>query len=124
MSKKSNILTDLESGKLVNMFDDLKRYGSSLRSRISELRASGHNIESKVIDKSGALAYFMREHIKKENKKTCRDCNFFANFPTIVDGECSMTIRVMHIDDECEYEITEEQMNFHKEVDERIKAAK
>ena len=66
MSKKSNILTDLESGKLVNMFDDLKRYGSSLRSRISEFRASGHNIEGVVVDKeSGALAYFMPEHFKK-----------------------------------------------------------
>ena len=67
MSKKSNILTDLESEKLVNMFDDLKRYGTSMRSRIAELRASGHNIESKVIDKSGALSYFMREHLKKDS---------------------------------------------------------
>lgn len=37
------------------------------KSEIAELRASGHNIESKVIDKSGALAYFMREHLKKDS---------------------------------------------------------
>ena len=65
MSKKQNILTDLQSGKLVNMFDDLKRYGTSMRSRIAELRAEGYDIDSKVIDKSGALAYFMPEHFKK-----------------------------------------------------------
>lgn len=64
MSKKQNILNDLENGIIVNMFNDIKRYGTSMRSRISELKASGYNIESKVIDKSGALAYFMPEHIK------------------------------------------------------------
>lgn len=64
MTKKQNILTDLENGIIVNMLNDLKRYGTSMRSRISELRAEGHEIESKVIDKSGALAYFMPEHIK------------------------------------------------------------
>lgn len=64
MSKKQNILSDLKEGIIVDMFSDLKRYGTSLRSRISELRASGHEIDSKVIDKSGALAYFMPEFIK------------------------------------------------------------
>jgi argininosuccinate lyase len=61
MSKKQNILTDLEDGKIVNMLNDLKRYGTSCRTRISEFRADGHEIESKVIDKSGALAYYMPE---------------------------------------------------------------
>ena len=61
MSKKSNILTDLEAGMTVNMFDNLQRYGSSLRSRVSELRAEGHDIESKVVDKSGALSYFLKK---------------------------------------------------------------
>jgi len=65
MSKKANILSDLESGMLVNMFDSLKRYGTSMRSRISELKAEGHKIESKVIDESGALAYFMPDYLKK-----------------------------------------------------------
>ena len=57
-------------------------------------------------------------------KKICRDCEHFSNMPTIVDGECLMTLRVMHIDDECEYEITEKQMNFHKEVDDKIREDK
>ena len=61
MSKKSNILNDLEAGMTVNMFDNLQRYGSSLRSRVSELRAEGYDIESKVVDKSGALAYFLKK---------------------------------------------------------------
>lgn len=65
MTKKQNILNDLESGIVVNMFNDLKRYGTSMRSRISELRADGYEIESKVIDKSGALAYFMPEFVGK-----------------------------------------------------------
>lgn len=64
MSKKLNILTDLEDGKIVNMLNDLKRYGTSMRSRIAELRKDGYEIDSKVIDKSGALAYYMPEYRK------------------------------------------------------------
>ena len=56
--------------------------------------------------------------------KTCRDCKHFRNEPEIVNGECLILKRMFHIDDECEYEITEEQMNFHKEVDDKIKADK
>jgi len=63
MSKKQNILNDLQDGKLVDMLADLRRYGTSLRSRISELRADGYIIESKVIDKSGALSYYMPEKV-------------------------------------------------------------
>jgi len=64
MSKKQNILSDPKDGLVVDMFSDLKRYGTSLRSRISELRAEGYEISSKVIDKSGALAYYMPEFLK------------------------------------------------------------
>ena len=63
-TKKQNILTDLEDGKIVNMLNDLKRYGTSMRSRIAELRKDGYEIDSKVIDKSGALAYYMPEYTK------------------------------------------------------------
>ena len=65
MSKKQNILTDLKDGIIVNMFNNLQRYGTSMRSRIAELRKEGYDIESNVIDKSGALAYFMPEFVKK-----------------------------------------------------------
>lgn len=62
MSKKQNIITDLKNGLIVNMLNNLSRYGTSLRSRISELRQKGHNISSRKINKSGALEYFMLEH--------------------------------------------------------------
>ena len=70
MSKAQNIKDDLEAGKIVNMLGtptSLQRYGSSLRSRIAEFRASGMEIEGRVCDKSGALEYYMIEHITKEN---------------------------------------------------------
>lgn len=70
MSKKENIKADLLAGKLVNMLEDISRYGTSCRSRIAELRKDGLNIQSLVIDnKSGALAYYIPEFYKK-NKVT------------------------------------------------------
>ncbi len=36
--------------------------------------------------------------------KICRNCDQFSNMPTIVDGECLETLRVHHIDDECDIE--------------------
>jgi len=45
MNQKQRILTDLLKGLHVNMLNDLERYGSSCRSRISELRASGYPIK-------------------------------------------------------------------------------
>lgn len=70
MSKKQNILNDLQQGKVVNMLKNIPRYGTSMRSRISELIKEGHEIESRVADKSsGALEYFMPEFLKKEEPK-------------------------------------------------------
>ena len=64
MSKKSNILNDLKNGLVVNMLENIPRYGTSCRSRIAELRQEGCNIESVVVDdKSNALAYFIPEYI-------------------------------------------------------------
>ncbi len=68
MSKKQNILTDLQNGVLVNWMVNIKRYGSSCRSRIAELRQEGFKIESKIIDEaSGALAYYIPQHTTKDN---------------------------------------------------------
>lgn len=68
MSKKQKILDDLKDGKLVNMFDNLTRYGTSLRSRIAELRAEGYDIEGVVVDKdSGSLACMIPEFYKKDS---------------------------------------------------------
>ena len=68
-TKKQNILIDLENGILVNWLHDIKRYGSSCRSRIAELRQEGYEIESKIVDdKSGALAYYIPQHVGKGNQ--------------------------------------------------------
>ena len=65
MSKKQNILKDLQDGIIVNMFNNVKRYGTSMRSRIAEFRAEGYNIEGRIINgDSTALEYFMPEHMK------------------------------------------------------------
>jgi len=67
MSKKQNILEDLQNGLVVNMLFNIPRYGTSCRSRISELIAEGHDIQNRVADKSsGALEYFIPEFMKKE----------------------------------------------------------
>ena len=69
MSKKQNIITDLLNGLEVNMLSNIKRYGTSARTRISEFRADGYKIESRVIHESGALAYYMtKEAIKARDK--------------------------------------------------------
>ena len=60
MSKKQNILTDLKLGKVVNMLQNMKRYGTSMRSRIAEFRQEGYYILSRVADKSsGSLEYYL-----------------------------------------------------------------
>ena len=45
MNQTQRILNDLLKGLHVNMLSDIPRYGTSARSRISELRASGYPIE-------------------------------------------------------------------------------
>jgi len=60
MSKRQNILKDLQNGIVVNVLKNIPRYGTSCRSRISEFRASGMIILSRVVDhSSGALEYFI-----------------------------------------------------------------
>jgi len=63
MSKKQNIITDLKNGLILNMMNNLPRYGTSMRSRISELIAEGHDISNRKIGSTQALEYFMLEHI-------------------------------------------------------------
>lgn len=50
-TQSERILEDLLLGVHINMLDNVKRYGTSCRSRISELRASGYPIEDYFIDK-------------------------------------------------------------------------
>ena len=86
MSKKQNILNDLRKGIVVDISKDYlnERYGSSCRSRISELRQDGHKIESVVVDKpSGSLAYYMPEY-----KKARDDINQYIRN----DIQCNLTI--------------------------------
>lgn len=60
MSKESNILDDLKNGIVVNMLKNVPRYGTSCRSRISEFRAKGIYILSRVVDhSSNALEYYI-----------------------------------------------------------------
>lgn len=63
MNQSERILADLKKGMVISMLDNIQRYGTSMRSRISELREQ-YNIADKVIDKSGAKAYFMPEYTK------------------------------------------------------------
>lgn len=46
--QRERILEDLLQGKEINMLDDLQRYGTSCRSRISEIRADGYPVEDYV----------------------------------------------------------------------------
>jgi len=45
LTQKERILKDLLEGIYVNMLNNIKRYGTSCRSRIAELRADGYPIE-------------------------------------------------------------------------------
>jgi len=68
MSKKQNIIDDLEAGIKVDMLAGIKRYGTSLRSTISKLRAEGYKIEGEIIDEaSGSLCYFILEENRSKN---------------------------------------------------------
>lgn len=45
MTQKERILSDLLDGITVDMLSNIKRYGTSCRSRISELREDGYPID-------------------------------------------------------------------------------
>lgn len=65
-NQKQRILTDLLAGIHVNMLDNIKRYGTSCRSRISELRAEGYPIEGYSPKGEQYLIYFLPSSILKE----------------------------------------------------------
>ena len=59
--QKFRILEDLLKGMEVDMLKDIERYGSSCRSRISELRAMGYPIEDYYNESNGGRykTYFL-----------------------------------------------------------------
>ena len=68
-NQTQRILTDLLQGLEINWFNNPQRYGTSARSRIAELRASGYKIEDRWEDSfSGAKykVYFMNEETLRE----------------------------------------------------------
>jgi hypothetical protein len=44
------------------------------------------------------------EECDRNDKKICGDCDFFSAMPDAFHGECVMTLRVHHVEDECDYE--------------------
>lgn len=65
-TQSQRILSDLLQGIHVNMLNDIKRYGTSCRSRISELRAEGYPIEGYSLKGENYLIYFLPEQFLKE----------------------------------------------------------
>ena len=51
----------------------------------------------------------------------CRNCKDYIMKSEIVNGICSKTNKNKHIDDECDYYISEKEINFHREVDIKLK---
>jgi len=58
-TQKERILSDLLQGLHVNMLNDLQRYGTSMRSRISELIADGYPIENFIPKGERYKVYFL-----------------------------------------------------------------
>ena len=58
-TQKERILADLLQGLHVNMLNNLQRYGTSMRSRISELIADGYPIESFIPKGERYKVYFL-----------------------------------------------------------------
>jgi len=65
-NQTQRILDDLLQGLHVNMLSDIKRYGTSCRSRISELRAAGYPIEDYNPIGGNYKAYYLPESFLKE----------------------------------------------------------
>ena len=57
--QRERILSDLLQGLHVNMLNDIKRYGTSCRSRISELRADGFPIEGYTQNGKNFKIYYL-----------------------------------------------------------------
>lgn len=64
MNQTQRILHDLKLGLVVNMLNDIPRYGTSCRNRISDLRLSGIDIQDRVVGKGGAKEYFIADYVK------------------------------------------------------------
>lgn len=58
-NQKQRILEDLVQGVHINMLSNIKRYGTSCRSRIAELRAEGYKIEDYIPKGESYKIYFM-----------------------------------------------------------------
>jgi len=65
-TQKQRILADLLQGLQVNMLNDLQRYGTSCRSRISELIADGYPIESFIPKGERYKIYFLPASFLKQ----------------------------------------------------------
>ena len=65
-TQKERILADLLAGTHVNMLNDLERYGTSCRSRISELRADGYEIEDYTPKGESYKVYYMPKSFLEE----------------------------------------------------------
>ena len=65
-SQTQRIIEDLLLGLHVEMLKDVKRYGSSMRSRISELRADGYPIEDYIPKGEQYKIYFLPASFLKE----------------------------------------------------------
>ena len=59
LTQSQRILQDLLDGIHVNMLNDIQRYGTSCRSRISELRAAGYPIEDYIPKGESYKIYFL-----------------------------------------------------------------
>ena len=70
MTKTEAIKYDLLQGLKINMLKNIKRYGTSCRSRIAEFRAMGMDIEDFKPDGEQYKIYYMtKKAIKAWNKK-------------------------------------------------------
>jgi len=64
--QKERILADLLQGLHINMLNDIKRYGTSCRSRIAELRADGFPIDDYIPTGERYKIYFLPASFLKE----------------------------------------------------------
>ena len=65
-TQKERILSDLLQGLHVNMLNDIQRYGTSCRSRISDLRAEGYPINDYTPKGEQYKIYFLPASFLKQ----------------------------------------------------------
>jgi len=64
--QKTRILNDLLQGLHIDMLRNVKRYGTSCRSRIAELRADGYPVEDYVPKGERYKIYFLPSSFLKD----------------------------------------------------------